>query len=545
MSTKTHNNLPKSDRNERLERLSNRALERILSVEKFLSREDKPDKGVDSSIEVIDENEDFTNFRAQIQLKGTYEQEINKDGSVSFSIETSNIRYLWNNLTSIYVLYIQPREELRFVWLKDEINRLDKENPNWQKQGEVTLRFNQILDEDAADKIHTQITKEGLFHRKIKEVFNSNSEGNFRIELNPSSLEITDPKQAKNFLMYHNVELLNAGYENLILEKYNLLTDADKKNINLLLLKAAAEDSKGNYKTALDILGSIELLGETFTKKQTQFCEMIENNCNWKIGIISDEEHKNKLKDISERKTIENPILDEFNHLSSDFRGETHQENRVDKLEELRMLVDEILLHNEVSDETKTGIQITLLGCESEQFLSEYCSFHNNVVGNLIASQFPKLTYLTTLFDEIVNFNAQNVAWYEKANILFKATNNSAKQAEIGQYDVRHWLNSKRSEKFFCQCFGQNFEVIAQEFKAREEIIKTVIQIWTQLGKNYEIVQTKGMLAELLSFAGKVEEAEELRLKNNVIAEKMSYKNLVVESFMETHLKEFLKKYKF
>jgi hypothetical protein len=272
---------------------------------------------------------------------------------------------------------------------------------------------------------------------------------------------------------------------------------------------------------------------------------MIENNCNWKIGIISDEEHKNKLKDISERKTIENPILDEFNHLSSDFRGETHQENRVDKLEELRMLVDEILLHNEVSDETKTGIQITLLGCESEQFLSEYCSFHNNVVGNLIASQFPKLTYLTTLFDEIVNFNAQNVAWYEKANILSKATNNSAKQAEIGQYDVRHWLNSKRSEKFFCQCFGQNFEVIAQEFKAREEIIKTVIQIWTQLGKNYEIVQTKGMLAELLSFAGKVEEAEELRLKNNVIAEKMSYKNLVIESFMETHLKEFLKKYKF
>ncbi len=97
MNSKTHKNLPKSDRNERLERLSNQALKRILSVEKFLPREDKPDKGVDSSIEVIDENEDLTNFRAQIQLKGTYEQEINKDESVSFSIETSNIRYLWNN----------------------------------------------------------------------------------------------------------------------------------------------------------------------------------------------------------------------------------------------------------------------------------------------------------------------------------------------------------------------------------------------------------------------------------------------------------------
>jgi hypothetical protein len=96
--------------------------------------------------------EDFTNFRAQIQLKGTYEQEVNKDGSVSFSIETSNIRYLWNNLTSIYVLYIEPRKELRFVWLKDEIKRLNEENPDWQNQGEVTLRFIRVLNAETAIK---------------------------------------------------------------------------------------------------------------------------------------------------------------------------------------------------------------------------------------------------------------------------------------------------------------------------------------------------------------------------------------------------------
>jgi 3-methyladenine DNA glycosylase AlkC len=56
MNPKSHKILPKSDRNERLERLSSQALEAVLPVEKFLSREDKPDKGVDSSIEVIDDN---------------------------------------------------------------------------------------------------------------------------------------------------------------------------------------------------------------------------------------------------------------------------------------------------------------------------------------------------------------------------------------------------------------------------------------------------------------------------------------------------------
>ncbi len=194
--------------------------------------------------------------------------------------------------------------------------------------------------------------------------------------------------------MYHNVELLNAGYENLILEKFNLLTEVDRKNTNLLLLKAGAEDKKGNYNTALDILGLIELLGDTLTEKQKQFFEMVENNCKWKIGAISNNELKERLKNVSERKIIANPLLDRLNYLSRDFRHETNQEKRIEKLKELENLVNEILTHNEISDETKIGIQITYLGCESEQFLSEYSFFYLNAIVNLVASAIPKVTYL-------------------------------------------------------------------------------------------------------------------------------------------------------
>ena len=246
MYSKTHKNLPKSDRNERLERLSNHALESVLPVEKFLPREDKPDKGVDSSIEVIDENEDFTNFRAQIQLKGTYEQEINKDGSISFSIETSNIRYLWNNLTSIYVLYIEPRTELRFVWLKDEIKRLNEENPDWQNQGQVTLKFVRVLNVETANQIHEQITKEGLLHRRIKETLTTNLESSLRFEIDSLNLSITSQKDAKNLLSIYGNELLNTGYENFVLGSVDI-----SKICCLLSLKATDLIASGNTRRRL------------------------------------------------------------------------------------------------------------------------------------------------------------------------------------------------------------------------------------------------------------------------------------------------------
>ncbi len=167
-----------------------------------------------------------------------------------------------------------------------------------------------------------------------------------------------------------------------------------------------------------------------------------------------------------------------------------------------------------------------------------------NAIVNLVASAIPKVTYLIAIFKEVVLFNGRNLIWYEKANNLLESTNNSAKQAEIGQNDVRHWLHSKRLENFFYEYLGQSFNISLQELEDRERRIKTVIEIYKHLGKNYEIVQAKGMLADLLNLAGRFDEAEELRQKNNAIAEKMSYKNLVVEYFMEAKLNEFLKKYK-
>jgi hypothetical protein len=86
--------LPKSDRNRELQELSLQAFERALPVNRFQVRDERiADYGVDASLELLIDGY-FTNMRAQIQLKGTDSTNTNADGTISLSVDTSNVNYL-------------------------------------------------------------------------------------------------------------------------------------------------------------------------------------------------------------------------------------------------------------------------------------------------------------------------------------------------------------------------------------------------------------------------------------------------------------------
>lgn len=136
--------LPQSDRNRELQELSLRAFRQILTVDRFVVRDERiDDAGVDASLELLI-NGRFTNMRAQIQLKSTDKLEINNDGSVSLSIAVSNLNYLLNGASPLYILFVVPRNELRFVWARDERRRIDQENPSWMQQETITIRFKNL-----------------------------------------------------------------------------------------------------------------------------------------------------------------------------------------------------------------------------------------------------------------------------------------------------------------------------------------------------------------------------------------------------------------
>ena len=137
--------LPTAGRSGDLQELSIRAPLAALPVERFQFRDErKSDMGVDGSLEVkIDGHS--TNFWAQVQLKATDSPSTNADGSVSLRVEPSNVNYLLNGQSPLYILWIAPRNELRFLWARDERKRLDAINPKWMGQETITLRFVNLL----------------------------------------------------------------------------------------------------------------------------------------------------------------------------------------------------------------------------------------------------------------------------------------------------------------------------------------------------------------------------------------------------------------
>src|SRR2546426_5799774 len=69
--------MPKRPRSHQLEDLSERAIRSVLPS-RWVVRADRPDYGIDLSIEIVDESETLTGRRFFVQLKGTDEQLLKK-----------------------------------------------------------------------------------------------------------------------------------------------------------------------------------------------------------------------------------------------------------------------------------------------------------------------------------------------------------------------------------------------------------------------------------------------------------------------------------
>jgi hypothetical protein len=132
--------LPESDENAVLQSESFKALENALTSDRFVFRpEPQPDAGVDWCVELRIEGR-YTGMRSYVQVKARAEKRANSDGSVSYPADLSNLNYLLNGLSPLYVLYLADERELRYAWVRDEVNRIERQTPDWKRQKTVTLR---------------------------------------------------------------------------------------------------------------------------------------------------------------------------------------------------------------------------------------------------------------------------------------------------------------------------------------------------------------------------------------------------------------------
>ena len=94
------------------------------------------DFGVDGTIEVHLAGK-ATNIRSDVQLKSRERDERNTDDSLSFKAEVPNLVYLLNGRSPLYVIYVLDTDTLLYLWVRDEIVRIEADNATWKDQGHI------------------------------------------------------------------------------------------------------------------------------------------------------------------------------------------------------------------------------------------------------------------------------------------------------------------------------------------------------------------------------------------------------------------------
>ena len=139
--------LPKRDSNHETQEIAETAFRIAVSECRCfaIQKEDRNDYGTDFQLEVID-GSSMTNIRVDVQLKGTKSPEL-KNGSVSRSVTRTNLNYLLQQPSSIYVCYHEPSQRLLARYAEDVCREYDHQGDNWRNQSTVTVGFTQLFDD--------------------------------------------------------------------------------------------------------------------------------------------------------------------------------------------------------------------------------------------------------------------------------------------------------------------------------------------------------------------------------------------------------------
>ncbi|HET8886095.1 MAG TPA: DUF4365 domain-containing protein [Salinimicrobium sp.] len=158
--------LPKDSRNEQLETISVNKLRSLFPVDKFILKKEDVDNGVDFRGEIKKDGLKY-GFGFTVQLKSSESIDKNKDGSYSKSIDVSNIEYLINNAQPAYYCFYENKgEQFYYLNLFEFIKDINERKPEWADQKTVKIRFRNILNSDAVEKIYTEILHEGNQKRR-------------------------------------------------------------------------------------------------------------------------------------------------------------------------------------------------------------------------------------------------------------------------------------------------------------------------------------------------------------------------------------------
>lgn len=299
--------LPLANPNEELENISQNLFNPLFDVTLFeLRPESVRDKGIDVNIE-IKKNGKHTNFRFVVQLKATDTKSLNKDGSISIQIYTSNINYLLNGSNSAYyVLYLKEKNQFFYENLNDFVKNLSCKDADWQVQESHVLRFRKLLDERSITEIYNSTLKKGLFQREINErlaIMSAVVKTGDKI-LFDANLNVSDDQEIRRLIEGIGLELINEGKWNeiLIVHKKASGNVASTAKYNLVL--GIANYYYGHYFDALSYFKKANKLVSELSKELANHLYYFDTILKYSLNLISQDEYNVEMRKLEADKNI-------------------------------------------------------------------------------------------------------------------------------------------------------------------------------------------------------------------------------------------------
>jgi hypothetical protein len=249
--------LPLSSRGEDLETISRNKLSLLFDTRYFEIRHElQRDKGIDFIVE-LKEDGAYTNFRFAVQLKSTGSVRVNRDSSISYPIEVSNINYLLNYpMPAYYILYDHTHDHFYYEEVIQVFQTLNNRYKDRQYPESFKFRFHKSLTADAIKVIYQKSLSSGNLLRSLTPHIDfslTNPMGTNGIVIDQDNVVSTIEENIK-FINLHGFRLLNNADFNTIIKVEQRAHPRKDVSPIFNLICGAAYFYKGKSYKALDFL---------------------------------------------------------------------------------------------------------------------------------------------------------------------------------------------------------------------------------------------------------------------------------------------------
>ncbi len=533
--------LPKGDRNDDIQQLCLNAFRNCLPVDRFLFRDERvDDKGVDGALEIKLDGS-YTNFRAQIQLKGTDSLLTNADGSVSLSIAVSNLNYLLNGPSPIFALWMSRTDQLRFVWARDERRRVENTNPDWQSQTTVTIRFVNELNASALDEIHERVIQEGRLHRQMHDVLAKAPTGDrVVVGINANKLEITDPEKVFEFLVRSGLFAVSSGYASEILKLIPLVRPDRASSPRIQLVAAYASMNNSDYMAAGSYINRCTIGVDQLSTTSRHLLESLRITCRYHVGLIDFVGYILATKELAKRAPREFALQHELEIARKEHLASASSDDRPAKWNALQQVVAKLLADSTASSSLKVKARLARLYAatfeEGGQLMKTVSQLLARRAAGVpldsesvkrIENLFVPIRHLVKESDNLVRDA------FEEGALLFA-------EALVTQAAIM--IHGEANKRFIWIQLGEPLIAIPGEMVTQNRArIEYAAAIFSKAGCTELEIWAKLNLADSLDVCGKTGDAKRIAEEVHPIAVAMGYEHQVTRANMHFGQTEFQK----